>query len=312
MQNFIGIDIGGSKIDGLLLNREGLILAEHRQPTAAHEGPEALTARVAEAVKHLSAAGPLAGIGIGCPGHVDSRGGVVREAVNLGWHEWPLREHLQSLLHTPPPIALANDVNAAALGEWQFGGRPESLLYLAIGTGLGGAAILGGKLVEGAGQFAMEIGHWAMTPGGRACKCGLQGCPEAYLSGVGLAAALAEKAPDYPASDLTPPPAPEQTTAAILTAARAGDPLGLAIMEDAALTLARLLAASASFYNPQCIAIGGGLGLAAADLLLAPAVELLKDFVLPPAYAGLEVKTASVARIAIGAACLAFPEHQST
>jgi glucokinase len=301
-----GVDIGGTKIDLVLLDDAGRIHAEHRLPTLAAEGPAAVLDRVASGITQLlnNAPEPPVGIGIGCPGHVDPVSGVVRTAVNLGWEEVALRQEILKRLPRALPIACDNDVNAAALGEYYFGAARGlgDLVYLAVGTGLGAGALVNGHIVVGAGASAMEVGHLSFDPGGRLCRCGLHGCAEMYVAGVGLIAGAKAHRPAYPETILPAEAAPSD----ILAAARAGDALACTVMDEAAATLGQIMACCASLFDPAALVIGGGLGIAAADLLIGPAQEAMRQRVLPDVAASVRVVRSGLERIALGAACLAF------
>ncbi|WP_119069982.1 ROK family protein [Aggregatilinea lenta] len=308
----VGVDIGGTKIDLVLLDTSGTVHAEHRLPTLAAEGPAAVLDRVADGITRLlqDAPGPVSGIGIGCPGHVDPVSGVVRTAVNLGWTEVALRQEVLNRLLVDLPIACDNDVNAAALGEYYFGAARGlgDLVYLAVGTGLGAGALVNGHIVVGAGASAMEVGHLSFDPGGRLCRCGGHGCAEMYVAGVGLIAGAKEHRPDYPDTILPAEAAPSD----ILAAARAGDALACTVMNEAAVTLGQIMACCASLFDPAALVIGGGLGLAAADLLIDPAQEAMRQRVLPDVADSVRVVRSGLERIALGAACLAFEAQRET
>lgn len=301
----IGVDIGGTKTDCVLVGADGRIVAEHHQPTRPADGIATTLDRIASAIRVLleQATAPVTGVGIGCPGHVDSAAGMAHRAVNLGWEAVPLRAEIARRLPVDVPIAIDNDVRAAALGERCFGAAQgqTDFVHIAIGTGLGTAACVNGALVTGAHAVAMEMGHLIVEPGGRLCGCGMHGCAEMYASGRGLLAGVAAHRAAFPHSAL-PDPA---TTAAVIAAARAGDPLAQQVMDEAGTVLGRVMAVCASVLNPAMIVVGGGLGLAAADLLLGPAQAALRTLVWPELVAGLDVVLARTPRVALGAACLA-------
>lgn len=307
---WIGIDVGGTKIDAVLVDAFGVVLADSRDHTAPSEGVEAVVSRIAALAERLfQAAGPrgVNGIGLGCPGQVDGRAGVVRAAVNLGWQDVPLRHLLASRLgHAEVPIALANDVNALALGEVRFGAARalRDVVYLAMGTGLGGAAVVDGALLTGDNNFAMEVGHIVLRPNERLCGCGLRGCAEAYASGVGIMSGIQENMNRFPGSALLQEMTLTMPT--VLRAARLGDPLAELVLKDAGEMLGTVMALCAGTLNPQAFVIGGGLGKAGRDLLLPHAEAVFRARVLPPAQQRVQVILASVERAAIGAASLAM------
>ncbi|MCC7209247.1 MAG: ROK family protein [Anaerolineae bacterium] len=307
----IGVDIGGTKIAFALIDPQGRVVAERRAPTLPAEGVAAVLDRLAEGIAALGAhGGPVAGVGVGCPGNVHD--GVVRLAVNLGWSEVRLRDALRERF-PDLPIAVSNDAAAVAIGEWWCGaarGCPD-VVYAAIGTGLGGAAMSGGRLVRGASGAAMEIGHLPAVPGGRLCACGLTGCTEQYASGVGLLSGLAARRGEWPDSLLARKP--DAGTADILDAMRAGDPLALALLHDLRGALTQALVWCAGALNAARIVIGGGLGRALGDLLDLPGLESdVRARLLPYVGDGLHIVPAQLASSAVGAGCLVWAELGSS
>jgi len=302
----IGVDIGGTKIAFALVNRRGEVLATHRLPTLPSEGAEAVFDRVAQGVHHLLAQAdePVAGIGIGCPGHIDPRIGVVYHATNLGWREVPLKAGVQARLPNSLPVWVLKDANAGALGEMYFGAAQgyNDFVYLALGTGLGGGAVVGGNLVEGGDFNGMEIGHMPFTPTGRRCACGMYGCPEMYVSGNGVLAGVREHLPEYPDSVLASL-GDQLTTTAILDAAREGDQLALAVMDETAWWLCSVMICHIGILNPSIFVIGGGLGHAAAEFLIPAAQKALRERTQGGVYAEVPMVLSQVTSSAVGAAC---------
>ncbi|MCU0514980.1 MAG: ROK family protein [Anaerolineae bacterium] len=300
----IGIDIGGTKIALALVDDRGQIVQQQRLPTEASTGPAAILDRLAQAVKALVAAAgqPVRGIGAGCPGHVDAATGVVRRAVNLGWHDVPFGEHLAAA--TGLPVVVDNDVRVWAAGERLAGaGRhTPDFVFLALGTGLGGAAVLNGQLVPGSNRFAMEVGHVPVLAQGRRCSCGLTDCAEMYVSGKGLLAGLAYHRAAFPHSPLAA--LPQATTADLLAAAAAADPLAQHILAEARQVLIQVATWCAVLLNPQRIIIGGGLAQA-APALLAGLEAAVRDRVLPP-VAGVGIVPSTIQEAVVGAASLVW------
>lgn len=310
MQNSlaIGIDIGGTKIATVLIDEAGTVLASHHSPTNAAEGFPAVIDRIMESIHYLQAQAtqPIAGIGIGCPGHLNPNTGVVKNAVNLAWVEVPLVASIQQRLEQDWPVYLQKDTNAAALGEYYFGAARgcTDFMYIAPGTGLGAGAMVNGQLVIGANFYATDIGHLAPNPTGRLCACGLRGCVETYISGNGLKAGIAEHRTRFPQSPLAQ--SQEVTTAAILQAARDGDELAVTVMNEAADWLGLLFAYGGAMFNPELFILGGGLGLAAADLLLERATREFQRRVLPIVYEKAQILLSQVTDSAVGAASLVW------
>lgn len=304
----VGVDIGGTKIALALVDRSGAVLAEQQFPTRPEDVPAALD-RIARGVEALraQAPAPVAGVGIGCPGHVDPETGIVHYAVNLGWVDVPLGEGVRQRLGGDLPVWVQKDTNAAALGELTFGAARgcRDVVYLAIGTGLGGAAIVNGRLASGLNAYAMEVGHLVLIPNGRLCNCGLRGCAEIYVSGVGLLAGVREHAADHPDSPLAQQ-GDTLSTHDILAAWERGDPLAGAVMEQAAITLGTVMSTCASLLNPERFILGGGLGHAAARFWIERGGEVFRAQVLPAAREGVTIVESTVPSSAVGASALVW------
>lgn len=302
----IGVDIGGTKIAFALVDREGRVLDMHQSPTNAAQGPQAVIEAAAAGVRLLQqrAAGPVLGVGAGVPGFVDREQGIVRNAVNLGWQEMPLARELQAA--TGLPAVVQNDVNALLEGELRFGAARgcDTVALAAVGTGLGGALAAGGRVVNGATGSAGEIGHMAIMPPRRQCRCGLYGCIEAYLSGVGLSNGIAEHTHEFPRSPLAD--GGRHSARAVVEAARLGDPLAQAAIDDAMEAWQMVVVVFAMLLNPERIVIGGGLGAGLAPQLVAVGEQALAGRVLGVARQGLTFALAQVESPAVGAAAAVF------
>ncbi|MCX6020767.1 MAG: ROK family protein, partial [Chloroflexi bacterium] len=188
-----GVDLGGTKIAAALAAPDGVVLGTAVIPTEPGAGPDAVVRRLAGAVRaamHASNAnhGDLARVAVGVPGPVDAQRGVVWTAPNLpGWREVPVSDLLASSLGVP--VTLVNDAHAAALAEHRCGaGRGvDNMVYITLGTGVGGGIILNGELYGGARGTAGEIGHMILDPAGPHCSGGHEGCLEQFTSGLALA-----------------------------------------------------------------------------------------------------------------------------
>ncbi len=304
----IGVDVGGTKIAFALIDDQGHSLATHRLPTEAEHGSERVLAHIVEGIAHLLvlAPEPVVGIGIGSPGQVDPTSGCVRNAVNLGWERIDLRAEVRKRLTHDIPVYIEKDANAAALGEMYFGAARGShdFVLIAIGTGLGGGAVIGGEVVSGGNANAMEIGHLGLEANGRLCRCGLRGCPEMYVSGVGMAAGIEahrEAFPDSPLARLK-----DVSTTNILEAARAGDGLALKVLDEAAHWLGTVMVTCGALINPTLYVIGGGLGHAAANFLMEPAAASFKQRTLPATHENVRLVESQVKSSAVGAGCLVW------
>ncbi|MCH7761035.1 ROK family protein, partial [candidate division TA06 bacterium] len=185
----LGVDLGGTKVETDLVDATGRILSSHRHPTSPEGGPNEVIAAIVNCVKKSLGEGSwkAKALGIGVPGQLDPAAGIVRFAPNLGWRDVPLRSELEKVLGLP--VAITNDVRAAAWGEWLHGvGKGEDdLVVLFVGTGIGGGIVSGGRMLEGGTYSAGELGHITLVANGRRCHCPNHGCLEAYASGWAIA-----------------------------------------------------------------------------------------------------------------------------
>ncbi|MBK8432241.1 MAG: ROK family protein [Chloroflexi bacterium] len=302
----IGIDLGGTKIEAALVAQTGQVLATVRRPTPT-ESVSAVVKVLADCVRHLQkqAPAPVEGIGLGTPGQVDSTAGIVRRATNLGWENVPLHALLTAELGGNLPLFIQRDSAAELLAERYFGAGRDcaNLVYLNLGTGLGGAALVDGHLVVGHTFTASEIGHIVLDPHGRPCSCGLRGCAETLVSGTGFVAHTRQLlAAGQHATSLAEP----FTSGMVLRAAEMGDELATAVVSDTAAWLAQLVAAYAIILNPQRVVIGGGFGRAAFHLLIPRVQADLPHLVLASNHAELEIVPSQLDSSALGAAGLVW------
>jgi len=305
----VGVDLGATKIASALVSETGRVLTARQTLTRSQDGPEAVLKRIAAEVNALLASVtiPVAGIGIGTPGIIVPSEGVVRNAVNLGWDEVPLVSGVRNRLEYDLPVFGQKDTNASALGEFYFGAARgcSDFVYLSIGSGLGGGIIANGQIITGAAWQSSELGHISLNPQGRLCACGLHGCAETVVSGPGLIALTRERLisgsiPTFLAD------AKELTSASILAAARARDALALDVFTEMGEALGVVMAACVAVLNPARFVIGGGLGLAAFDLIVPPARRALAQRVIQSSIDTLEIIPSALQSSAIGPSCLVW------
>ena len=312
----IGVDVGATKLAAALVAGDGETLAARQRLTAPERGWEAVLDDVAALIEALRAEAPDAplGVGVGTPGQVDAREGVVRDAVNLGWEEVHLVEQMADRLPATLPVWVQKDANAGALGEYFFGAAEEAkeyddFVFMSVGSGLGGGVMSGGTLVTGAHWNAAELGHLSLDPEGRRCACGNRGCAETIVSGPGLVALAREGLMAHDEaffSAMAEAADSALTSEAIVKAARAGDDVARAAVEEVGRHLGIVMAACVAILDPGAIVVGGGLGLAAFDLLLPAARAEVERRTLPASYRNLEIRPSRVASSAVGAACLVW------
>lgn len=226
--------------------------------------------------------GPVEAIGVAAPGPLDPFEGVVLAAPNIpGWVNVPLRQQLEDAFHVP--VAVGNDANLAAMGEWKFGaGRGHHhLIYLTISTGIGAGVIIDDRLLLGQHGLAAELGHVSVMPEGPLCGCGQRGHLEAISSGTGIAAYVREQ---MAAGANTGLPAGATVTAKMVSqAAQMGDPLALEAITRAGKFLGQALADFLHIFNPSIIVIGGGVSQA-GELMFEPMRHTLRQRILTPHY----------------------------
>jgi len=280
----LGLDVGGTKILGLVLSTSGEVLAEERRDTPSQG--DALLNVLAELISELRTlvgVHPVVGVGVGVPGLVDTEG-VLRFAPNLlGANGTAVKAGLEAILEGRYPVAVDNDATCAMTGERAFGAAfgSDDALLVTIGTGIGGAIVSGGRLVRGAHNFAGEIGHVIVDPHGPPCPCGKRGCWERYASGSGLGrlardAAVAGRAGGVVESAGSDPDSVRGEH--VVAVALDGDPEATAILAEFAWWLGLGLANLANVLDPELIVLGGGL-VNAGELLLEPARAAFAEFV---------------------------------
>ncbi len=281
----LGLDVGGTKVAGLVLDSEGTVLGRGERPTPAEDADQAI-ATVTELGRELLAEhGTVVGAGAGVAGMVDFAAGVFRFGPNLPWREVPLAERLSEVLDVP--VIVDNDANAAAWGEYRHGaGRGhDDLLMVTVGTGIGGGIVSGGRMLRGAHGFAAEIGHVIVEPGGPPCGCGNQGCWEQVASGSALGRIGREHAagdPDGRMSRLAG--GPERVSGRhVAEAAREGDPDAVAILAEVGRRLGEGMAGLANILDPDAIVVGGGVA-DIGELLLEPARRAFVDTIEAPGH----------------------------
>ena len=258
----IGIDIGGTKVAVGIVDANGGIAATARAPMVKDSHAtmlESICAAVDDALAQTPAR-PDA-IGIAVPGTVDRDQGIAVSAVNVGWRRLPLVALLQDRYGLPGVIA--NDANAGAWGEYALGaGRDvENLVYITVGTGIGGGIIEAGRVVRGSGA-AGEIGHILLSPGGPRCNCGVNGCLESLAAGPGIARRARLAAAEEPSAivqRLTNGDLKNLTGEVARTAADAGDPAMQAVWDETARWLAMGCQICQQLFAPERIVFGGGV-----------------------------------------------------
>lgn len=271
MKYGFGVDLGGTTVKIAYLDETGNMLDKWEIPTNTAEDGKHILPDIAASVngyiaQHKIARDTLLGIGIGVPGPVDTNG-VVNKCVNLGWGRMAINQELSAL--TDLPVKAGNDANVAALGEfWKGGGQGyNSVVFVTLGTGVGGGIVIEGNLLYGSHGSGAEIGHMVLKPEETdTCGCGKHGCVEQYCSATGISR-LARKA--LAASDKPSALRSVEKIMAkdIFDAGKAGDELALAVMEEYYEYMGQFLGTLCSVIDPDVVVLGGGVSKAGTILL---------------------------------------------
>ncbi len=271
MKYGFGIDLGGTTVKIAYFDQDGTMLDSWEIPTVTEGGGGQILPDIAASVedycqRNRIPKSSLLGIGIGVPGPVDSHG-VVNKCVNLGWGVFNIAQELGNL--TGLPVTAGNDANVAALGEyWKGGGAGySSMVFITLGTGVGGGIVLNGQLLHGAHGSGAELGHIVLNRDEtERCGCGKQGCVEQYCSATGIVR-LAKKylAASQQLSILRD--LKDLTCKDIFDAAKSQDPLALEILDRYFDYMGEFLGDVCSIIDPEVVVLGGGVSKAGSVLL---------------------------------------------
>jgi len=278
----IGVDVGGTKVLGGVVDQNGKVLKLARRDTP-REGGAALTRAIADVAKELIADFTIDSVGVSAAGFVSSDRKTMLATPNIaGWNGVDLDSDLTQVIGLP--VVIENDANAAAWGEARFGaGRGiDHLLMLTVGTGIGGGIVVNGDLYRGAFGVAAEIGHMRVVPDGHLCGCGARGCFEQYASGNALLRHAREAiaaSPDIARNLLSRGDGTIDglTGQAITEAARDGDAVALTAFNTTGQWLGAGIATLSVILDPACVVIGGGV-IDAGEILLQPTRAALERF----------------------------------
>ncbi len=304
--NAIGVDVGGTKIAAGIVTPEGEILEEVRYPTP--HSPEKLVETIAGAVSEVGDGSEVGGVCLAVPGLILAQENRVVFSPNLRAVEGiPLKDELEPRIDLP--LTVENDGNAAAWGEFRFGVGSEAdhLVFVTLGTGIGGGVITHGVLMRGAQGSGGELGHVTIQATGPRCSCGNHGCLEALASGTAIGRRAREVAIEHPDSALGRLAARRQVLGEDVTElAREGDKMALSVLDEAGTWLGVGLAGFVNVFNPEVVAVGGGV-MEAGELILEAARKEVHLRARPPSRDLAEVKVATLGPKSgvLGAAALA-------
>lgn len=310
-----GIDLGGTKIQTVVVDPNNRVLGESRRPTPDTGGPEDVAREIAAALREAAAQAnlgtrDLAGVGIGSPGDADERTGVVSGARNLpGWEgAFPLGEHLSDQFGVP--VRIGNDVDVAVQGEFELGAgrRFDTILGIWWGTGVGGGLILDGKPWIGRGA-AGEVGHIVVKRGGARCTCGRRGCMEAYAGRLAMEIKARKEVEGGVKTDLfkiMEERGRDRLTSGVWERAlKHGDDLATRLIDRAVKALGTGIASAVNLLDPEAVIIGGGLGVRFGEKYVSRiATRMHPHLFVPDRPPHMHVATLGDLGGAIGAALL--------
>lgn len=300
---YIGIDIGGTGVKVGIVSEEGKILTKASVDTNVKAGYKGMVSDIAELINKVTADEKISmddvkSIGIGCPGSIDDRNGVVIYSNNLDFVNVPLCDELKN--YFDKPIYINNDANCAALGEFFAlnDDTVEDFVAITLGTGVGGGVIINRKLYTGFNSVAGELGHTVINVDGEPCTCGRRGCWEAYASATALireTVKAAEKNPDSLVAALIKENGGKCNGKIPWDAMQAGDEVGKNVIDMYVKYVSEGIINLVNIFQPNVIAIGGGISRQ-GDNLLNP----VKEYISGKCYGGDLVPPCKVVMAQLG------------
>ena len=271
MKYGFGVDLGGTTVKIAYFNEEGTMISKWEIPTVTAGGGSAILPDIAASIRQYieqKAIDPadILGVGIGVPGPVNGKG-VVNKCINLGWGVFNIAEELSRLVGFP--VKAGNDANVAALGEyWKGGGKGcDNMVFVTLGTGVGGGIVIEGNLLHGAHGSGAEIGHMVLNKNEtERCNCGKAGCVEQYCSATGIVR-LAKKALENYTGVTQLRRHDSLTCKDIFDCGKSGDELALQVLEQFYNYMGEFIANICNVVDPDAVVLGGGVSKAGQVLL---------------------------------------------
>lgn len=283
MRYYIGIDLGGTNIAAGIVDSNGKIMIKDSKPTLKKRPTEEIIEDMVKLVENLIkrcgiAKYDISGIGIGCPGAVDNRKGIITYCVNVPMKNVKIAEYITS--RTGIPVNLENDANAAALGEYNVKGRgANSYIFITLGTGIGGGAIIDGKIYRGFNGVGIEAGHMTLVHNGDRCTCGKRGCWECYGSVTALINQTIEKMNANPSSlmNIKAKKIGKVDGRVAFEAAKENDKSAKEVVQQYLEYVADGITSIINIFEPELLVIGGGISKE-GDYLLEPIIEYVHKY----------------------------------
>ncbi len=308
---YVGIDLGGTFIKGGIVDDLGNIIYKDKTPTEGEKGGDKVAENIAGLVESLLkntglSAGEVQGIGMGAPGMIDSKAGVVIYSNNLHWKDLAVAKKVSDL--TGIKVKIANDANVAALGEAKFGAAKgcQNMVMFTLGTGVGGGIIAEGKLIEGNKSAGAEIGHMVIVANGEQCTCGRKGCMEAYSSATALIRDTKRAMQAHKDSKMWEIGSLDEVTGKTAFDYKDVDPYAKAVVDSYIEHLAFGITNAANVFRPEFVLLGGGV-CGEGDALIKPLQAILdRDLFAGDLGPYVEIKVAELGNSAglLGAAAL--------
>ncbi|MDN5343681.1 ROK family protein [Oceanotoga sp. DSM 15011] len=278
----VGVDLGGTEIKVGLVDREKGIVRKVSRATEVDKGPDKIVENIALAIKEVAGDDDFEYVGIGSPGSIDRKKGIVRFSPNFpDWRDFHLTEKVSELIDKE--IIVENDANAFTLGEWYFGKAKgsQNFIALTLGTGIGSGVVANGTFITGNNGIGAELGHIVIVPEGPMCGCGSRGCLESVASAKFVGLHARELAPRYPeslmikfAGDIN-----KIESKHVFKACEENDELAKIVVNETVEVLARAIGGYVHMFNPEMIIIGGGMSKA-GETLFKPLRERTKKYVM--------------------------------
>ncbi|WP_125769895.1 ROK family glucokinase [Companilactobacillus furfuricola] len=314
-KKLIGVDLGGTTIKFAILTLKGEIQQKWSIETNILSDGQLIIPDIIDSINHHldmyeMNSDQFVGIGLGSPGSINFEQGTIKGAYNLNWQDTPVHPVRDIEKGTGIPVTIENDANVAALGErWMgAGNNADDVVFVTLGTGVGGGIIANGNILHGAGGAAGEIGHVTVDPQGFMCTCGKRGCLETIASATGIVRVARDRASEYAGtSQLKAMLDDGQDISAkdVFDLAKENDDLALIVVNYVCESLGFALANIANSLNPKYVIIGGGVS-AAGKFLVDKVDAAMRKNEFATIKSSTELKLASLGNEAgvIGAASL--------
>lgn len=314
--NVIGIDIGGTNLRGAVVDSKGKILKKYSLSSEANVGIDNLINNLIDLINNLRADFKITGIGIGIPGILDSKKGIITQAPNIkNATNYPIKNALQNKIKPTLPILIENDANCAAFGEYKFGAGLglKTLIMITLGTGVGGGIILNGEIWNGAHGMGGEIGHIKIYPDGNKCNCGNRGCLESYSSLVGIKNMIKNGVKENKINkkllQKIKSTKQDKLPELFYEEAKSGNSFSKRLWEEFGKALGIGISSLTNLLNVEIVVIGGGIANA-WQMFIPSTKKAVKENTLIGPYQKLKISKSKLKNDAgiLGAASLILPE----